>query len=239
VRNFDASDTQAKKFGRALHLLMLEGEEVFAKHFTIKEKVKGTTEAGKLGQGEWDTARILRDEILAHPVARLILKGAKTEVTMLATVDVMRSPDQQQVDVVPVRCRHDIWKQGYSADLKFVQSITKAEIGKTIANYRYGGQAAFYLDIMAKCDAGLHQNFITIFVEKEAPHKILCVTYPDMVLEAERQRNADALARFTGWLEKYGTEQRWPDFEPRIYDVWPNGTGDGNGIELPTRWDYL
>lgn len=229
ARVFDADDTKAKKFGRAAHMLLLEGEAVFKDHWTMKPKVKETTEAGKLGEGEWTTLLHIRDVLLAHPLVATILKGARSEVSMLASLMV---EDMQ----VPVRCRHDIWKPGYSADIKFVETVTKREVASTIAAYGYERQAEWYPRIMGLCGHS-HNNFITIFVAKQPPHHVLCVTYPDDVIGDARERNDAALRRYVDYQALYGAAP-WPGFAPHVHTVYRPGSGDADGLTLPNWWQY-
>lgn len=225
-RVFDNQDTIAKKFGRAAHMLLLEGDEVFNQAWPVKPKVNATTEKGKLGQGEYDTLLHVRDAIMANPLAATILKGAKTEVSMFAEIE----------PGVIGRCRHDIWKPGYSADLKFVDDVSKADIGKDIANYGYDRQAEWYPRIMNLC-GGANDNFITIFVSKSPPYHVLCVTYPEDLITVAKDRNNAALQRFIEYKDKYGND-KWPGYEPRVYTVYQPGMGDADGINLPNWWQY-
>lgn len=242
-REEEQVDSKAKKFGRAAHMLNLEGEEMFKKHWQVKpgkngEKSKSTTEEGKIAEEEYDVLMTTRDALLAHPIASIILKGCKSEVSMFADIEV--EVDGETV-MIPARCRHDIWKPQYSADLKFVEDVTTLDVGKSIANYGYDTQADFYPRIMAKCQPELeHQNFITIFVEKRTrgPAKVLPVAFSPTVLSVARSRTNDKLARYVRWMNQYGTENPWPSFENRIHTVWAPGEGDGRGVDLPQWWNY-
>lgn len=242
-------ETAALKFGKAAHMLLLEGELEFHKNWSVKlgrngEKSKTTKEPGMLAEEEYETLMGCREALLAHPLASKVLAGAKSEVSMFCTLPVLlepQAPVNKGIVHVPVRVRHDIWKPGYSADLKFVDELsTLSEVGKDIANYGYATQADFYPRVMAACDPNTqHQNFVTIFVEKTYPHKVLCVTYERSVMQTERNRVDAALELFAKLLIKHGPTEEWPGFDNRVYTVWPSGEGTGLDIELPMWWNYI
>jgi len=236
-REDEQNDSIAKKFGRAAHMLLLEGQDVFDTHWTVKKGVGSTKEDGKLGEEEMDTLKGIRDALLGDTLAGAIIPGCQSEVSMFAEVDLEVGGNQVKI---PARCRHDLWKPQYSADLKFMDEVTEESVAKAIANYGYDIQAHWYPRIMAKCQPQLeHQNFITIFVEKRKRNpKVLCVTYHDSVLTTVRLRVDERLKRFYTLLQTHG-EKEWPGFQSRIYNVFTPGSGDGMGLELPRYWDYM
>lgn len=244
-REEEQKDTIAKKFGQAAHMLMLEGEAVFNANWTVKETHNGkrceqTSEAGKLGIGEYEMLLAIRESIFGNEDAATIIQGCQSEVSMFTEIDVMLD-DGTQV-TVPARCRHDLWKPQYSADLKFMDEVTEESVAKAIANYGYDFQAHWYPRVMAACQPELeHQNFITIFVEKHKRNpNVLCVAYDDTtVMATVEHRINQRLIKFDNLYRQYGPDQKWPGSDGRIHTVFAPGTGDGTGLELPGYWNYL
>lgn len=242
--------TNALKFGQAAHMMVLEGLDEFNKHWNITQgkngaKSKTTTLEGHISEEEYDVLLACREALMAHPIARKILEGAKSEVSMFCTLPVLfnmqAAANKGFMTRVPVRVRHDIWKPSYSADLKFVESLdTLRDVGKVIANYGYDNQAELYPRVMAQCDPNReHQNFATIFVEKRTQYpKVLVVAYQKSVMDTAKMRNDAALERFAKLLHEHGAETPWPAYQNRVYTVWPEGEGNGD-IELPSWWNYL
>lgn len=243
-REFEGANSKALKFGQAAHMLLLEGEKVFNDHWQIKQGVKETGVAGMLAEGEYNTLLRIRDVLLGNPLYAKMIEGCQSEVSILGEVEVivdMQAPKDMGKEVVPVRTRLDMFKPSFALDLKFMSEVTKTSVAYAITDYGYDRQADWNLRILKMGFPEVkHHNFITLFVEKDSKYpKVLPVTYPDDLLTHVKSRNENALERFAQMKRKYGTEKPWPGYENRIYNVWENGTGDGYGIELPVRWNYL
>lgn len=240
--------TDALTFGQQGHCLTLEGEAEFFKHWQISTKMIGgkpvatTKEEGMVTQAQYDLLRRLRDALLAHPLAGAMLAGAQREVSMFAEVPVMRHPEDTAPMLVAVRCRHDAWKPGLSGDVKFVDSLDYVEVPKDIANYGYGGQAWFYPVVMAACSPEMpKQEFVTIFIEKQAPHKILVVTYSDATMQVEANRGYAKLMRYVEMMDKHGTKE-WPGFPHAVHTMVPptldRAILNPHDLEMPRYWEY-
>lgn len=129
-----------------------EGKAIYAKF--LEESV------GKVHvtADQYSEACKIRDAVYNHPAAAALLKKGNPEVSIFG-----------ELNGLPCRCRVD-WQseRGYLVDLKTTNSASPEEFSKSVWNYRYHVQAAFYLD-MTKAE-----KFFFIAVEKEAPYNVEC-----------------------------------------------------------------
>lgn len=70
-------------------------------------------------------------------------------------------------------------------DLKSCQSAAPADVMKTVANFGYHTQAAFYVDLARVIDK-IDYDFVWIFAEKEPPYSVACYCATPEVLEVGR-----------------------------------------------------
>lgn len=237
----DEVTTKAMAFGRALHMLMLE-PEVFRVTYQQDPKHKSTTRPYFIGAapgGDWEVMHRIRDNILNHPLARQILNGCRPEVSMLCdmVLEDMQATDRSKLFTFPVRCRHDIYKETYSCDLKFVEDVSDTAIANTIARYRYHQQAEWYLRIMKQCTNSQHQNFAFIFCEKSPPYKIRVVQVREGPLALAREHNDYAFRLFSRYMQQYAhlpAGEPWPGYANVIYNLVMDGEGGMDCISLPS-----
>lgn len=117
----------------------------------------------------------------------------------------------------PIRARFDWLTEDDEGpvivDLKSTAGSTHPwELGKTIGDFGYHQQAAFYIDALALLgQPGARFKFV--FVSKKAPHEVRVVTLPERAVERGRELNARALDLFSQctarneWPCLHGTEQ--------------------------------
>ncbi len=238
----DEIDTAALRFGRAMHMLLLEPDR-FDLTYEVDRKVKSSSRTNTIGGadgGDWQKMQRMRDSLMSHQLIAQTLVGCKAEVSMFAEVVVPdpQAPPEQQF-AWPVRCRHDIWKPSYSCDLKFVAEVNRRSVAAMIAEYRYDQQAEWYLRIMQACSpTHAHQNFAFIFVEKQPPYKVMAVQVTPDVLATSARRNDAMLGRFKQAMLTMPKVKPWPAFEDRFEQLWLPNTGGEGGICLPQWWDY-
>lgn len=150
--------TPAQLVGKAVHKLVLEGEEAFAAAFVrrpddlkrLDEKARKALAPG--GEGilpgdDFDRVRIAAAQIAAHPHLHAAVTGGRPEVSVFWT---------EEVDGEPVRrkARFDYLKPRAVVDLKSVAPRDVAPFPaicrKAIANWNYPTQAAAYLQARAR-----------------------------------------------------------------------------------------
>lgn len=252
TRNFldGASSTQALHFGQALHCYMLE-PDVFKARWQADPKYKTSSKPFTIGGaegGQWDELRGMVDALQEYPRIWGMINGGKTEVTMLHALTihdhgimaVQTTPElaDQSAIVLPVRCRHDIYKEHYSVDLKFVEDVSESAIGQMFTKYRYDQQAAWYTDIMQACGNGTHQNFAFVFIEKKPPHKIMAVQLDGNVLAEARRANHSFLQRYRTAMQQYGPAVKWPAYPDKVRMLYLPENGGPDGFSLPNTYNW-
>lgn len=141
-------DSGALTLGDAAHALILEPER-FAMEYMIAPNVDKRTNDGKarwaaamteagnrtlLSQDDGEKLSMMRESVMAHPEARRLIEAAGEVEHSIYWED----PETG----VLCRCRPDKIVGGFLVDLKTTSDIDN--FGKSVANYRYHVQDAFY-----------------------------------------------------------------------------------------------
>jgi exodeoxyribonuclease VIII len=110
---------------------------------------------------EWDQLMNMREAVMAHPIARALLQGrpgvAERSVYWI---------DKETGELC--RCRPDFWRDDdIVVDLKTTEDASPEGFAKSIANWSYDTQAAFYRDGCAAVGRPL-RAFVFLAVEKSA-----------------------------------------------------------------------
>lgn len=153
--------TPSQMIGKAVHKLVLEGEQAFAACFIRRPDdlkrldAKARAELAPNGQDilpgeDFDRIRIAAGQVLANPYLSASFTGGSSEVSIFWT---------EAVDGEPVRrkARFDYLKPRAVVDLKSVRPMDTAAFPdtcrKAIANWGYHTQAAAYLQARAQVPA--------------------------------------------------------------------------------------
>jgi hypothetical protein len=156
-------------FGTACHDYVLEG-----KLPPVAPQVDRRTKDGKaeynafaakhvgkpiISQSEWDTIQSMHGSIYAHPVAKKLLSKGRAEVTVI-----------WQYEGHLCKARIDwLTDTGQPVDLKTTTSARPHAFSKSIQQYNYHRQAAWYLKGLQL--VGLTaETFTFIAVEKSSPY---------------------------------------------------------------------
>ena len=145
------------KEGKAIYESFLaesEGKEIFA---TVEQALQ---------------ANQIKNAVFAHPKAALLLEQGTAETSFWGRISDM-----------PAKCRVDFINTKYNVciDLKTTANSAPHEFSKSIYNYRYHVQAAFYMDLTKA------ERFIFIAVEKEAPFNVELYELDADAIEQGRQ----------------------------------------------------
>jgi exodeoxyribonuclease VIII len=171
--------TPAMRLGTLTHTAVLEPER-FAAEVMVAPKIDRRTSAGK---AEWQAFQIeaegreliaademekllaIRDSVHAHPAAFKALFGNPTIEQSIFWTDPATGVD--------CRCRPDcVTAAGVIVDLKTCRDASPAGFAKSIAQYRYHVQAAFYSDGYAAAFGEPPRGFVFIAVETEPPYLV-------------------------------------------------------------------
>lgn len=155
-------------------------------------------------QDEKDLAMAMREAVLKHKTARLIIEGGKPEVTM-NWID----------DRTGLKCkaRADWWNEelGFAMDLKTTQDASPGEFGRSVASFGYNRQHCHYADGFRILQRPI-RNYLILAVEKEAPH---CVAVYHIDAAAE-ERGFQLLHRSMDKLARCVETNQWPAYSQDI-----------------------
>jgi hypothetical protein len=186
--------TEAQVFGQALHTKVLE-PELFDQQYLVTKLDRRTSE-GKAAQADAIARKLtiinpsdmlsidaINSEIKSHKGAMKLLQNGAAEQTVIV-----------ELDGVLCKIRMDyVRKEGIIIDLKSTLDASPDAFLKTIINYNYHVQAAFYLDVLAETEHP-STHFAFIAVEKEAPFAVGAYTLDESFIELGRAKYKRALA---------------------------------------------
>lgn len=214
--------TRAMTLGTATHMAILEPDLYAAQYVTLpdgvdrrssvyKEAVKTRSEESVLVRSEADRIEGMTAAVRGNREAQLILgRAGVSEASLFAT---------DPVTGVAVRCRFDwLTYDLHAVDLKTTAAADDDSFAKSIVNYRYFVQEAFYRDVFQWATGEKLRSFTFLAVESEMPH---CVTMPvlaDDVVAYGRQLYRRDLNRYADCLAS---------------GVWPGLDGAPHVIGMP------
>jgi hypothetical protein len=155
-------DTPSRIRGRAIHAMVLEGDEAFSTRYRRAPHDDGMTSGEKSA-----ATKALKKRLAEQGIAADILPGADYDRAVIASAMITKHPELSQAfrdgipevsifwtrDGVRRKARIDYLKLGGLGDLKSITNIKKIEFERacieSIANYRYEIQAAHYLEARA------------------------------------------------------------------------------------------
>ena len=223
--SLERNETPAMAAGTLAHTAILEPTEL-EKRYTACDLNRNTKAFKELAAANPDTIFIktvqmlaaitMREAVLAHPSARdaLTLGDGFAEASVFWT---------DETTGLRCKCRPDYYNEsaGIVVDLKTTTSADPHAFAKSVWNYRYHVQAAFYLDGCRA--AGLEaKRFLFIAVEKTSPYLVSVLELDAMDVDLGRQHYQRDLATLADCKES----GHWPGYGD---DVLP--------ITLPT-WAY-
>lgn len=195
----ERDDTKSLGLGRAVHTLVLEGEEAYSKRYAVAPHCNRSTTKGKkiwadfvlglkkqeiLRLEDGEKARAINSAVFNQPMASKLLADGVTERTVI-----WRALDS----AIPAKCRPDaLPDEGKRTlvDLKTTRDASERAFLRSLLNYGYVRGAAFYLDSMnyfKPLGSKFYDSFVFIAVETEAPYRTECYTLTDAFIEYGRE----------------------------------------------------
>lgn len=199
--------TPAMAFGSAFHACVLE-PEVFDEDYAVfegdkrkkddKARFEEMVASGKtiITADDFDTITAMAVSIRNHDVARGLLANGMAEQSVFWT--------DKETDT-ECKCRPDWWDGNTLIDLKTTDDASPAGFARSVVNYGYHTQSAFY-------QAGTGADrFIFIAVEKKPPYAIGVYVLDDIALEEGWRKVSAALSYWkacteTGFYPAYQDE---------------------------------
>ncbi len=195
-------DTPAMRFGRAFHTAALEPQKYAPRSNTKKDRDDAEAIAGMV------------ESIKRHEIAGSLLRGALstrgTEVTLVweaAGVPCKGRLDAYLLDSPLGRC---------AFDLKSTSDASPEAFARSVANYGYDRQEAFYSDGCAALGEPL-DAFIFIAVEKVPPYAVAVYQLPATWVESGRR----SIARDIQTLATCCASGEFPGYSNEIVTLEP------------------
>jgi len=194
---FERKDSAALVLGSAVHKLVLEPID-FADEFIVEPQVDRRTKEGKasyqlfidssadkqiLDPATYELAQQIANSVNSMRETGLFLKEGKAEQTYFG-----------EIDGVPVRCRPDFYNEslGLVIDLKTTSDASAAGFAKSVANFNYHVQNAFYTDILRQ-NGKVVNNFLFIAVETKKPFMVGFYELDEIAIDKGRERYKELL----------------------------------------------
>lgn len=219
----DRTPTAAQELGTAAHALILE-PDVFADSYVLAPKFDRRTKEGKSAAAEfdeenagkiclqpevWEQLHDMSNAVHAHPAASALLISVPGE----AEKSVYWLDPQTGV---LCRCRPDWWRDdNVIVDLKTTEDASPEGFAKSMANYRYDVQAAYYLDGIHQATGTRPKAFVFIAVEKKPPYAVGVYVLDSESLELGRAQYQHDLRIFAE-CERTG---EWPGYGDKIQTI--------------------
>jgi exodeoxyribonuclease VIII len=203
------SDSPALAVGRALHCKVLT-PHLYLRDFVVAPAVDRRTKEGKatyesfvasvgsktvLTADQAEEVSAMAAAIAANPDARMVVSdlNGSAEVSLFAEIAGVRAKSRfdRLVEVNGERIIVDVKTTASSA--------SKSEFERTIWNFGYGVQCAFYLEMARACGVPA-QHFVFVVVEKTAPYATAVYRFSDEIAEAFRPRMLELVTQYKAYL---------------------------------------
>lgn len=211
--------TRAMHLGTAAHTAILEPAR-FTNEYVLLKQVKDRRASEYkqavemhgaervLVAGEADLVSGMQESVLSNKlVMNWLGAGGQAELSMFAL-----DPETG----VTVRIRPDfLTTSGAMLDLKTTTDARPDAFSKSILNYNYHMQAAFYMDVYKWATGEASDSFRFIVVEKDMPHATMMYRLDDTAMLEGRKLYREALRVYADCLEK----DQWQDYDCGVDEV--------------------
>lgn len=210
------NDSDALRLGTAFHMAVLETAEFMKTYDKLKPGMKRTTKDGKarveeihaagkidLTHEEWEMIMGMRNSVLSNPIAKALINGSDHEVSVYGTIN-----------GTLCKCRPDIWdsRRLIIADLKSTTDASPEAFAKSVANFRYYVQDAWYRHVMEAAAGIVPKAFVFIAVEKKPPYAMAMYSLDE---DSKRQGWIEALSDLQA-LKNAIEENNYQGYSPMV-----------------------
>lgn len=208
--------TPAMEFGSAFHDALLLPTE-FTSRYVAAPKFDKRTKEGKAGHEAFSIANAgkklvapddlesmkgMAEAIKSHPEASKYLSAGTSELSCFWK--------DAEFDVL-CKARPDLLLEGgIIVDIKTTNDASFKEFQKSIANFRYHVQAAWYLDGVSRHHAA--DSFVFIAVEKKPPYAVAVYMLDEASIEKGREVYRQDLATYAECLKN----NKWPAYSSEL-----------------------
>lgn len=217
ARTQPSKPSAAMEFGTAVHAGVLE-PETFNDAVVVAPEINKRTAAGKaeaeafaaahagkvvLSPEDWERCAQTIAAVRKHPAAAQLLNGGDRELSLF-----WRDGKYN----VPCKSRFDAFNHNIVIDLKTCQDASPETFARTIAQYLYHLQAAFYFSGAEHVLNATPAAFAFIAVETEPPFAVACYVLPANGILAGAHLANIALERYAAAL----ASGEWPGYSETI-----------------------
>lgn len=214
-------ETEAMRVGSAIHTLVLEPDAFNDRYIPgiegdgRKKEVKEARQALKEAAGdrcildpqEHRTVFEVAQAVRTHPRALEYVNAAQVEISLVWKDEATGVLCKARLDGVV----HD---QALILDLKTTDDASPESFARSILNYHYHNQAAFYRSGMAAFGFEV-RHLLLIAAETEPPHGVALYRLADGVLDLAERENANLLRRYRTCVEKGA----FPGYPEKVTDI--------------------
>jgi hypothetical protein len=160
-----------------------------------------------LTEDEYHDVGQIAEAVLHHNLANELLRGGKAEQSAF-WID--------EKSGVLCKCRPDYLREdGLVLDLKTSADASPEAFQRSIMNYKYHWQSAWYLDGLSKILGRQLENFVHLVVETSAPYGVAVYVLDNGSLDKARDDIRVLLDRYAECLHT----GEWPGYDTRIQNI--------------------
>jgi len=205
--------TRAMEIGTAIHTAILEPARFDSEYVLLKDVKDRRASEYKQAVATHGTERVLvsteadnvigmRESVFSNTQAKKWLNDKGTAELSIFAID--------PVTKVTVRIRPDFLNQdNVILDLKKTQDARPDVFSRTILNYRYHVQVAFYMDVFKWATGEDAAGFRIVTVEEKLPHAVMVYRLDDTAIAEGRRLYREALNTYADCL----ASDEWPFYE--------------------------
>lgn len=209
--------TQAFRIGRAFHTLILEPRK-FNKFYAVMPICDKRTKEGKqiykafqdscdgqeiLSKDEFNNIDVMADSVKKQVIYRFVQQG-EAEVCIVWQ-------DKKTGLICKARIDYVHRQRGILIDVKTTTDASALVFAKSIYNYGYYQQCAFYSDGWAALTEE-PSSFVFLPIEKQMPYEAAAYEMAEQVIFAGRQSYREALDKYAECLKT----NKWPGYSDTV-----------------------
>ena len=234
--------TPAMAIGSAVHTHVLELDQWDSRYAMAPESIDRRT---KMGKAEWEvfTTAATGRTVLSRADAELVMRMGNAVYGHPAAAMLLNMPGKAETTHMwtdaatglECKCRPDWLTDDGSLiiDLKTTEDASPKGFEKSIANWRYHVQAAWYLNGIEQATGKRPDQFIFICVEKKAPFAVAVYAADAEMI----QIGGEAAARDLDVLATCKAAGAWPGYSDQIETInlpgWMRPRPDGSMPQQP------
>jgi len=226
-----AVDSPAFQFGTAVHTAVLEpdrfmedyieGPQVPNKNYKAWKNAKAATEKSLLLPDELTAINSICSSLNNHPIARKFCYEGSTDnkVSYNEATFITNDP----VTGIELKCRADRITEHYIVDLKTTKDASVKGFTRSVIDFGYYMQAAFYWKVIKDATGIKPRGFIFVAVEKEAPFAVQVFQCTSQLLEVGYKQVNKLLAQLKQYNDALANgvsiERPWRSYSNQLTEL--------------------